>query len=61
MLSFSAENKLVAASAPRSLEVKSKDFSVLRVRVAVIEGSSALLMWHSRSDNVHKVDGLVVK
>ena len=61
VFSFSVVNRFMAASGPRELKVKSKHLSVLRTRMAVIEGSSVLLMWHSYSDNVSIVHGLVAK
>ena len=42
----------MAPSGPRSSRVRYNDLSVLRVRMAVIEGSSALLMWQLVSDNL---------
>ena len=44
VLSISVENRLTVASGPRSLGIRYNDLSVLHLRMALIEGSSALLM-----------------
>ena len=52
-------NRLTAASGPRSLGIRYNDLSVLHLRMALIERSSALLMWQLVSDLIKH--GLVVK